>query len=350
MIRKTNKRSWNNPQNIEKFQNYISTALENKLIGGDSIDTLNNTIMETIQKARKKYCPGKKREQKISHNTRKLIEERRLLISNKEAKENRSLKVLKRNLAKGKTEIVKLQNRNNGIEHNRNKLIEIVEKFYEELCRSHRNENSTLLLITAEKGVLNQESEDIPEITTGKIQNALRKMKNNRSPSDDEIVIEAIKIGGEIIMKKIETLFNLCLQDATIYYRWNNAVMILLHKKSDKTNLENYRPISLLDHLYKLFTRIITTRMENKLDLYQPREQAEFCSNFRTNDHLQSLKVLIEKSVEYNRPLVSLFVDFQKAFDTIEHNNILIALKECQINYRYTKIIHKIFINKQQQQ
>ena len=182
---------------------------------------------------------------------------------------------------------MKLQNRNNEIEHNRDKLIKIVEKFYEKLYRRCRNENSTLLFITAEKEVLNQESEDMPEITRGEIQHALRKMKNNRSPSDDEIVIEAIKIEREIIMKKIEAFFNLCLQDTTIPYRWNNAVMILLHKKGDKMNLKNYRPISLLNHLYKLlFTRIIITRMKNKLDLYQPRERAGFYSNFKTNDRI----------------------------------------------------------------
>ncbi len=55
---------------------------------------------------------------------------------------------------------------------------------------------------------MNQESEDMLKITRGEIQqHYLEKMKNNRLPSDDEIVIEAIKIEGEIIMKKIEALF-----------------------------------------------------------------------------------------------------------------------------------------------
>ncbi|XP_045480952.1 uncharacterized protein LOC123685338 [Harmonia axyridis] len=143
-------------------------------------------------------------------------------------------------------------------------------------------------------------------------------MKNN-SPGQDEVETEAIKLGGPILIKKILELFNLCLQNQKIPISWNDSLTILLYKKGDKTSLENYRPISLLDHhLYKLYTRILTNRLESKFELYQPREQAGFRAGYSTNDHLQCLKTLIEKTIEYNRPLVLKFVDFHNAFDTVE--------------------------------
>ena len=101
--------------------------------------------------------------------------------------------------------------------------------------------------------------------------------------------------------------------------------------------LENYRPISLLSHLYKLFAKIITARLEKKLDFYQPPEQAGFRAKFGTNDHLQSIKTVIEK--KHRIPLVLAFVDFQKAFDTVEPKVVLSALQECRVDYRYTKLI-----------
>lgn len=52
---------------------------------------------------------------------------------------------------------------------------------------------------------------------------------------------------------------------------------------------------------------------------------------------------IIEKTIEYNRPLVLIFVDFQKAFDTIETNSILAALNQSRIDYRYTRLIHNIY-------
>ncbi|GJQ73614.1 hypothetical protein Trydic_g13957 [Trypoxylus dichotomus] len=94
--------------------------------------------------------------------------------------------------------------------------------------------------------------------------------------------------------------------------------MILVHQRTDIAQLENYRPISLLSHLYKVFIRIVITRLENKIDFYQPVEQADFRREYGTNGHLESIKTLIEKTIEYSTALVLTFVDFQKAFDTIE--------------------------------
>ena len=81
-------------------------------------------------------------------------------------------------------------------------------------------------------------------------------------------------------------------------------MIILLHKKGDITNLENYRPISLLSALYKLFMKIIAKRLTKKLDFYQPVEQAGFRSGFSTNDRLQVITSLIKKCNEYKIAIV----------------------------------------------
>lgn len=77
-------------------------------------------------------------------------------------------------------------------------------------------------------------------------------------------------------------------------------------------------------------------RLENKPDFYRPFEQA---------GHLQCLKFLIEKSVEYNRPLALIFVDFHKAFDSISLQAVIESLDKCRVDYRYTKVIYNIYKN-----
>src|ERR1700744_1937490 len=109
-----------------------------------------------------------------------------------------------------------------------------------------------------------------------------------------------------------------------------NAVITLLHKKGDITKLENYRPISLLSTLYKLFMKIIAKRLTKKLDFYHPVEQAEFRSGFSTNDHLQVIRSLIEKCNEYKIGILLIFKDFEKAFDSVETWSMLDSLDECR--------------------
>ena len=72
--------------------------------------------------------------------------------------------------------------------------------------------------------------------------------------------------------------------------------MMILHKKGDMKDIKNYRPISLLSHMYKLFTRILQKRMEKVPDENQPREQAGFRKDYLTVDHLQTINQLIEKN------------------------------------------------------
>ncbi|XP_057654761.1 uncharacterized protein LOC130893016 [Diorhabda carinulata] len=265
----------------------------------------------------------------------------RINARNERQKMIRKKQQIKR-LADGKKEIIKLKDNNKKETNNRRELVKIVEEFYKELYRSRREE----LNITENKmKVVNQGSELVPEITIEESKNALTEMKNKKAAGEDQIVIEAVKVGGEKLLKEIISLFNLCLQKGEIPEKWRNATIILIHKKGDITNLENYRPISLLSHLYKWFTKIVTKRLERKLDFYQPREQAGFRIGYGTNDHLQTIKILIEKSIEYNRPLVMIFVDFKKAFDTVELPAILSALQQCRIDYRYAKLIKHIYEN-----
>ena len=379
MTKKKPRCTWTDPRSINTFEEHINTILENKKGADQNVNTLNNIIIEAIEESQKIHCQEKSNNKRLSPETQALMEERRKMQSDKSKEhhqlreinkkisksirkdnrkhkteqiqqtieENKSLKVLRRRLTNGKKEIIKLKNKDRTVTTNREELLRIVEEFYTELYRSRQNhkEKQTEKLDKSEKIVINQGSEEMPSISTDEIRNALKKMKKNKAPGEDNIVIEAVKIGGDRLLENIKELFNLCLHQSETPTRWQNALTILLHKKGDPTDLENYRPISLLNHLYKLFTRIITDRLETKLDFYQPKEQAGFRKNFGTNDHLHCIKGIIEKSIEYNRPLVLAFVDFRKAFDTIEFNSIMKALEESRIDYRYSRLIKNIYNN-----
>ena len=95
--------------------------------------------------------------------------------------------------------------------------------------------------------------------------------------------------------------------------------------------------------MYKLFTKIITTRLEKKLDENQPREQAGFRSKYSTTDHIHAINQLKEKCREYNIPLCVAFVDYEKAFDSVQTQAILTSLQEQGIEDVYIEILKDIY-------
>lgn len=377
LMSRTKCNKWVTPENLESYQNKIAEVLgeiKHSEDGDIDIEELNASIGNSIKSAEKTHCSRRKtRDEKISQNTRELMRARNELRNkydenyaqlrelnrrvskavrkdvrrfnsaniNRIIQENKGLKVLKKKLSQGKKNICKLKDKQGNVKTNREEILKIVETFYAELYKKQTEGTPDDKIIK----VLNQGSEDIPEITISEINGALSEMKNNKTPGEDGLVIEAIKMGGNKLLQAIKTLFNACLSKGTTPSEWNNAVIILLHKKGDITDIGNYRPISLLSHVYKLFTKIITKRLCHKLDSYQTREQAGFRAGYGTNDHLQVLKSLIEKCVEYNKPLVLIFVDYEKAFDSVDQHTMLKALSDCRIDYRYSAVIKHIYEN-----
>ena len=78
-------------------------------------------------------------------------------------------------------------------------------------------------------------------------------MKSSEAPGEDQIAVEMIRAGGEIALRKIQELFNAVLRTEKVPKEWKNATITLILKKGNKKDLANYRPISLLAHIYKLF-------------------------------------------------------------------------------------------------
>ena len=152
-----------------------------------------------------------------------------------------------------------------------------------------------------------------------------------------------METADELVYGKLATLFNECLHQSKIPEKWDEAIIILLYKKGDQKDISNYRPISLLNNIYKLFTKIITNRITRTLDENQPREQAGFRKGFSTVDHLHAVNQLIEKCVDYKIPLVAVFVDYNKAFDSVEISDVLEALHEQGIEPVYINIFKHIY-------
>ena len=99
------------------------------------------------------------------------------------------------------------------------------------------------------------------------VEAALRKMKNGKKAGTNQVNIETLKAGDETIAKQLAKLYTKCITERRIPKTWKEANMVTFFKKGNRKYIKNYRPICLLSNMYKLFTKIITTRLEKKVDV-----------------------------------------------------------------------------------
>ena len=170
-------------------------------------------------------------------------------------------------------------------------------------------------------------------------------MKPNKAPGPDDLEIDLVKTAGEPLAEELAKLFTRCLEIRKIPEVWRKSNLTIIFKKGNKKELKNYRPISLLPQIYKIFTKIITKRIEKKLDEAQTTEQAGFRKGFSTMDHIHTINQLREKCNQYNLPLCLTFVDFEKAFDSVEIDTILQSLVSQGIELTYIHLLRDIYSN-----
>src|SRR5277367_5522719 len=249
----------------------------------------------------------------------------------------RGLKAAQLKTKEGRSLMVAIKTKDGSITTNRDSIVERCAEFYKELY------SSTADRYTAPNATVTDDP--IPEVLSWEVQYAIKQMKNNKAPGDDGIVIDIIKEGGQELYHHIAKLFTNCLSKHKTPEAWDNAIIILLHKKGDIKDINNYRPISLLSHMSKLFGKVIKNRIEKQLDFNQAGEQAGFRSGFSTTNHLQVITQLIEKTNEYEMPMYFAFVDYEKAFDSVEHIGIMEALTQHQINKVYVETLSNAYNN-----
>ena len=99
-----------------------------------------------------------------------------------------------------------------------------------------------------------------------------------------------------------------------------------IFKKEDKNKYENYRPISLLPNISKIFERVMYTRLENFLNTLDIMYKFGFRKGYSTNHALVSIVDQIREAMDKLMITCGVFVDLEKAFDTVNHSILLSKL------------------------
>ena len=103
---------------------------------------------------------------------------------------------------------------------------------------------------------------------------------------------------------------------------WKRSVIILIPKKGNAKECSNYRTIALISHSSKVMLKILQARLQQYMNYELPHVQAEFRKGRGTWDQTDNICWIIKKAREFQKNIYFCFIDYAKAFDCVEHNNL----------------------------
>ena len=178
---------------------------------------------------------------------------------------------------------------------------------------------------------------DLP--TKTEIQLALSQLKNGKAAGLDNVYPEVLNINHDITAEVLCPLLEKIWKEEKIPEDWEEGVIIKILKKGDLSNCNNWRGVTLLSMPSKILTRIILNRTQNTAEQHLQKEQAGFRKHRSCDDLINTLRRILEQSIEWQAILYVTFIDSEKAFDSVKREIKWLTLQEYCIPRKIIQII-----------
>lgn len=176
----------------------------------------------------------------------------------------------------------------------------------------------------------------------------VQNLKNNKAAGLDKVLNEYIVYSIDKLLPVYKTLFNIVFDTGIIPEPWCIGNIVPVYKnKGSVDNIENYRPITLLSCISKLFTSILTHRLNKFAEDYDIlcENQSGFRQSYSTLDNIFVLHCLFELFRCNRKKLFCAFIDFKSAFDKVWRNGLWMKLLNNNISGKCYRFIVNMYHN-----
>lgn len=200
------------------------------------------------------------------------------------------------------------------------------------------------------------------DLSRSELVTTLRRMKRNKAPGPDGIPVDFIRLflsnsvaptiaadfdieTGTIALNKLLKLLVEMWTHGCVPESMNKAALVYILKKGDPTDCGNYRGISLMDSTVKILISILTARLSETLETRNLISKAQ--AGFRRKEECAAqglaLYEIIKRRFNVQKPTYALFLDFQKAYDTVPHEALFRKMDIIGIRGRFSNFLRGLY-------
>ena len=187
-------------------------------------------------------------------------------------------------------------------------------------------------------------------VTDTEVLKQIDKLKMNKSPGPDRFYPRIIKNVKHEIVNSLAYIYNISLQNGIVPCDWKVADVTPIFKKGSRELPGNYRPISLTSIICKMLESIIRDKLVAYLEQYKliRNTQHGFRKNRSCLTNLLEFYHNLFNTHDNTKAIDIIFLDFQKAFDKVPHDKLMLKIKALGINGNIGKWIENWLQNRKQ--
>ena len=188
---------------------------------------------------------------------------------------------------------------------------------------------------------------DGEQIIEAEVKYAMSKMKRGKAAGEDGIMVEMLEALGEFAIKNITVLLNQIYNEGTITEQMCRSIFIPLPKINGTLECSKHRTISIMNQLTKMMLRVILNRIKNRVREQVSWEQCGFLEGKGTTNAIFTMRTIIERMIEKQRNVFFCFIDYEKAFDKVRHDELMTMLEELHIDGKEMRFIRNLYWNQE---
>lgn len=163
----------------------------------------------------------------------------------------------------------------------------------------------------------------------------ISKMRGGSAPGFDGLTVKILKNIKNHVSTPISHIINNSFKTGTFPNTYKKAIITPIFKSGDPEDISNYRPISILSNISKIFEKIAKKRLTafTKNNSIINKNQFGFTEGKSTQDAIEKISTSIQSTLDKSNKCIGIFIDLKKAFDSISHERLILKLKENGIDH-----------------